>query len=90
MNKTLEIFERCNSAQNLDELWEILHRELSQYGVSNIFYGLAHSPKSVRDIGMIDAGWFKSSYPEEYQNYFDDSFNIDDDLCAVHCITSRA
>lgn len=90
MNKTLDIFEDFQSTKNLDELWETFHCQLSQYGVSSVFYGITHSLKVVEDIGIISSGWYKTSHPEDYCKYFDDKFYIDDDLSSIHCITNTA
>jgi len=82
----LDVFEGFQSASNTDELWNKLHKEFSQFGITSMFYGFTHSIKQVEEFGIIESMWHKTDHPEEYRNYFDDMFYINDDLSAIHCM----
>ncbi len=83
-NNTYDRFRLC---KNIDELWGQLHSILNVYGVTSIFYGFTYSASLAKSKGATQAVWFKSSHPAEYLDYFDEKFNIEDDLTAFHCIS---
>ena len=87
MDNTVDIYEYFKSAKNLDDLWLKLHNQLSHYRISSIFYLVTHSPKQLLAEGAIESSYIENSHPNEYREYFDEKFSLDDDLTAMHCFS---
>ncbi len=86
-NFKLSTYTKFRTSKNIKELWELLHDMLCKYGITSIFYGFTYSAKLTISKGAIEAVWFQSSHPPEYLAYFDKTFNMEDDLTAIHCVT---
>ena len=72
MNMSNDLFKDFQSAENIDELWAKLLKNLSNFGVTTAFYGITHSIELVKEQGIIESMWFHTDHPEEYRNYFAD------------------
>ena len=87
MNKINQIQKQFIEAKDFDELWDILHEALKPYGITSIFYGFGHSHKAVDINGIMESIWCRTSHPEEYCQYYEHKYYIDDDLSSIHCLT---
>jgi len=83
---SIEIYESFKSSSNIDDLWNKLCFELREYSVSSIFYAMGYAPKHARNEGLFDGAWFKGNHPEEFRQYFDSKFKIEDDPTSMHCL----
>ena len=76
-----------SSSSCSEELWDRLHKKLSTYGITAVFYGVSHVPLALKMDGSWDLFYFKTSYPESLLATDSDNFSINDDISAVHCTT---
>lgn len=84
------VLERYNSAQNLDDLWIKMRQLLSIYGITSVFYGVTHSPKKLFINGAEELMHYKTDHTKKFRDYFDDKFNMVDDITAVHCLLNES
>lgn len=87
MSLWLDLLDDFSSAGNSDELLQKLSQHLVEHGVTSYFYGIGPSYSVVSERGIIGSMWYRTTHPEEYRDYFDNKFYIDDDLSAIHCMT---
>lgn len=71
MKFAIDLYSDFMAAEDLDQLWDKLHKHLEHFGISNIVYIVTHSPQAM--IGGI------SIAPEhvqsnEHQNHFDQRY----------------
>lgn len=85
-NSMWGVLEQFNSAQNLDDLWIKMRQHLSVYGISSVFYGVTHSPRKLFISGAEELMRYKTDHTEKFRDYFDEKFNMVDDITAVHCL----
>ena len=83
----LTIFELFNSATDLDDLWLKMRGCLEDFGITSAFYGATYDinlRERAKEEGIMGSLWHITDHPQEYREYFDDKFYIDDDLSAIH------
>lgn len=85
-NLILDIIDKYHQSPKLDHLWESFHEDLSQYGVTSVFYGWTHSLRLVEEVGPEQAMWHKNSHSKAYNEYFGSEYYINNDLSSLHCI----
>ena len=88
MSFDLDLYEHFQSAENKDDLWQKYQQHVAGYGVTSAFYGVVSSAGAFLEQGLIEAGTYLDNHPEEYRNYFDEKFRMEDDLTAVHCMSN--
>jgi DNA-binding CsgD family transcriptional regulator len=81
-----DVLEQFKSSKNLDDLWGKMRENLSIYGVTSVFYGVTHSPQKLFIDGAEATMQYKTDHPAEYRDYFDERFDMNDDITAVHCL----
>ena len=77
------------SATNLDDLWHLLHQDLSSYGISSVFYGFTYAFKLVGTKPNKELMYYRSSHPAKLDEYYQDKqlHYINDSLPVLHCAT---
>ena len=87
MSLWINLLDDFSSAGNSDKLLQKLSQHLVEHGVTSYFYGIGPSYSVVSERGIIGSMWYRTTHPEEYRDYFDNKFYIDDDLSAIHCMS---
>jgi len=84
------VLEQFNSSENLDDLWLKMRQQLSNYGITSVFYGVTHSARKLFINGAEELMQYKTDHTIEFRDYFDDKFNLVDDITAVHCLLNES
>lgn len=84
-----ETLARLSSAKNADELWSLLHNELSTFSITSVFYGVTHMAFPKRVCKYVDDAklfYFKTSFDTSLWVNNDKQYFVNNDLGVLHCI----
>ena len=88
-----KIYSTLSTANNADELWTIFHRQLTQFSITSVFYGITHVvyPKEVCEtINDIKLFYFKTSFDRSLFVNANEEYFVCNDLGVLHCIQSTS
>lgn len=82
----IELSQTLSEISDVDEFWDKIGAELSNFGVTNFLYGSISSKAEVREKGFADSVVLKMNYPEEYLNQFAGNEFLETDVTAYRAL----
>lgn len=78
--KIFELSEKARQVGNADAFWESCNEALSASGVAGFGYGMMPFSIDATINGFSNAGFFKHTYPSEWETAVGESTSIDNDV----------
>lgn len=81
-----ELYQYFSSSVDADQLWNRLHKLLSEYGIGSVLYGVSDMPLTFKTNDTHFPIYCKTSYPEHLLTDTDSKYSLENDAGAIHCL----